>query len=73
MKKNGFHGKVVNGVDIFPRTEKVKKVPSTYSHERRIEKYVKIMALAHSREVVASIQALLATQYGEIYQYRCTF
>lgn len=30
-----FTGKVVNGVDIFPKTEKVKKVLSTYSHERR--------------------------------------
>lgn len=36
-----FTGKVVNGVDIFPRTEKVKKVPLTYSHECTNEKYTK--------------------------------
>lgn len=49
MKNNGFHGKVVNGVDIFPRTKKVKKVPSTYSYERRNEKYIEITIFIHSK------------------------
>ena len=51
-----------NAMDIFPRTEKVKKVPLTYSNERRCKKqdiYTLKMSLDINPSHISHVKTIL--------------